>query len=96
MKKILLICIFLLNISCQYVSGGMICGMPPQYETDKAKWYFANSSVSKVNLSDEEIKKYFGCYHYFGDYVYSFSTMFKSGYILVRSGEAVYYVDKKD
>jgi len=96
MKKLFLLSLLILNISCQEILEGMICGMPPEHESIKAKWYFANTSISKVNMSDEEIKEYFGCYHYFGDYVYSFSTMFDSGYILVRGGEAVYYVKKND
>ncbi len=92
MKKIFLIIILLFSFSCQEVLNGMVCGRPPQYEIDKAKWYFSNTRIERIYLKDEEIKEKFGCYYYFGDWIYSFSSLFEGGYILVRNGEAVYYI----
>ncbi len=96
MKKIFLATILLLNTSCQSLLEGMACGRPPQYTIDKAKWLYENNGRQQVWLSSEEIDKIFGCYYYFGDQIYYYKSFFSEGYVLVRSGEAVYYTVTED
>ncbi len=91
MKKIFVICTFLLTASCAEIIEDMGCGMPSYYEQNEAKSLYQDLFSSRVYMNYDEGRKIFGCYYRRGDLVYSYSRLFDSGYVLVRDNKAIAY-----
>ncbi len=94
MKKIFLLGIFLIAASCEDIISNMGCGIPSSRQNEEAKWYYDHAGARKISGPSTKITGLFGCYYYsYSDTVYSYSTLFHEGYILVRSGKPIMSVE---
>lgn len=96
MKKIFLISIFLLTASCAEVLNNMGCGKPTFKQQKDAKWYYNHGGARIVSSPSKKITDLFGCHYYkYSDTVYSYSTFFHKGYVLVRKRKPIMSVDSR-
>ena len=94
MKKIFLLSVLLMMASCEGPFSNMGCGNPAAYQKEHAEWYYHNAGARKVSGPSPKITALFGCYYYsYSDSIYSYSTLFHDGYILVRSGKPILSVE---
>ena len=96
MKKTLFLATIFLVASCVPSLDRLNCPMSPSYEEqDFAQSAYDDLGTSLADVKPEEIKKMFGCFYETGDKIYYYSRFMNSGYVLVRSGKAITYYDKK-
>ncbi len=90
MKKIIILTCFLL-FSCNEMIEEFSCPSPTYFERNKAKSLYNDVSSFRTPLSNEEAHKIFGCQYRRGDYVYSYSRLYDTVYVLVRDKDVITY-----
>jgi len=93
MKKFLLLPVFLLAASCYGELGSLGCSEPSEYEKAQAKSMYNTFGTSRVEISDIQARKMFGCHYNDGDRIYSYKTFWGEKFILVRYGRPITYYE---
>ena len=93
-KNYLLIFLFIITASCEGFMQQVGCFAPSDYDQTQAHQLFMTTYSTKMMIYGDMGSRLFGCHYYYGDEIYYYKTIFRSGYILVRDGIAVTYYEE--
>lgn len=74
---------------------GCFSSIATDREVEHALWYYNHGSAQRVFNASQQVKDLFKCYYHSSDYIYSYSTLWHEGYILVRKNKPIISVETK-